>query len=219
MDLHINKKSVIIFDLDDTLYQEVDYLKSAYKEIVDPYVSSRIMYMQMMSWFREGKDVFQNLYENYDLRKNKLQLIEQYRKHFPNIKLNSGAKLFIEELYNYSIVMGLITDGRSLSQRHKIKALGLNDWINEIVISEELGSEKPNFKNYRTISQKYIGSNFIYIGDNPQKDFITPNSMGWYTIGIKDKGDNIHSQDIPLDITFQPHVWLSCFEEIKLIYS
>ena len=219
MDLHINKKTVIIFDLDDTLYQEVDYLKSAYKEIVKPYVSSRVMYIQMMSWFREGKDVFQNLYENYDLRKDKLQLIDQYRKHFPNIKLNSGARLFIQYLYSYSIVMGIITDGRSLSQRHKINALGLNDWINEIVISEEIGSDKPNFKNYRAIAQKYIDSNFIYIGDNPNKDFIAPNSMGWQTIGIKDKGDNIHSQDMLLDITFQPQVWVSSFEEIKIIYS
>ena len=37
----------------------------------------------------------------------------------------------------------LITDGRSLTQRLKIQALGLTDLFDDILISEAMQSEKP----------------------------------------------------------------------------
>jgi len=218
MELHIDKNTVVVFDLDDTLYQEIDYLKSAYRNIANSYANSDIVYEDMMVWYFQGDDVFQRLLDNYITNHNKLELVKQYQNHFPNIVLNTGVDKFIRKLQEYKITIGIITDGRSVTQRNKIAALGLKDRIDEIVISEELGSEKPNFRNYEAISQKYFGSNFIYISDNPEKDFITPNQMGWNTIGIRDEGDNIHPQDMTLDREYQPHVWVNGFEEITLMF-
>ena len=51
------KNKYIIFDLDDTLYYEIDYLKSAYQEI-----ASRIckednhLYNKMLKLYQEGKN-------------------------------------------------------------------------------------------------------------------------------------------------------------------
>ena len=36
---------------------------------------------------------------------------------------------------------------------------------------------------------------FTYVGDNPRKDFISPNALGWLTVCLKDDGRNIHKQD------------------------
>lgn len=36
---------------------------------------------------------------------------------------------------------------------------------------------------------------FTYVGDNPRKDFIAPNALGWLTVCLKDDGRNIHKQD------------------------
>ena len=35
-------------------------------------------------------------------------------------------------------------------------------------------------------------NNYYYIADNLKKDFITPNKLGWQTVGLIDNGLNIH---------------------------
>ena len=52
----------IVFDLDDTLFQEVDYLKSAYKEIaklVSP-VDPEPVYSEMFERYKAGENVLVN---------------------------------------------------------------------------------------------------------------------------------------------------------------
>ena len=57
-------------------------------------------------------------------------------------------------------------------------------------------SEKPALANYEYFMKRYTGcSDFTYVGDNPDKDFIAPNILGWKTICLKDYGRNIHKQD------------------------
>ena len=57
---------------------------------------------------------------------------------------------------------------------------------------------------------------YIYIGDNPKKDFITPNRLGWTTIGILDSGQNIHSQDVCIGNEYLPQRWVKSFTDIIL---
>ncbi|MGM9786689.1 MAG: HAD family hydrolase, partial [Candidatus Cryptobacteroides sp.] len=88
---------------------------------------------------------------------------------------------------------------RSIQQRNKIEALGLNRWIenDDIIISEEFGSEKPALANYEYYMKRYPECcDFTYIGDNPNKDFVVPNILGWETICLIDDGRNIHKQGI-----------------------
>jgi putative hydrolase of the HAD superfamily len=90
--------------------------------------------------------------------------------------------------------LGILTDGRSTTQRNKIKALGLDLWISEVVISEEFGSHKPDPRNYQYFEKVFPGGEYIYVGDNLCKDFVAPNSMGWKTVVLLDRGKNIHKQ-------------------------
>ena len=41
-------------------------------------------------------------------------------------------------------------------------------------------------------------SRFVYVGDNPMKDFLWPNRLGWVTIQLIDDGRNVHSQQVSL---------------------
>lgn len=118
-----------------------------------------------------------------------------------------------------NISIGLITDGRSLTQRNKIRALGLERFIPDknIVISEEIGSEKPEINNYTHFIGMNSGHRYFYIGDNPQKDFITPNELGWTTIGLMDNGQNIHTQT-SIGGNYNPQFWINDITElIKII--
>ena len=56
----------IVFDLDDTLIPEVDYLKSAFQEIasyIDP--ENKYLYHEMYHWFQNKENVFLQLQKLY----------------------------------------------------------------------------------------------------------------------------------------------------------
>lgn len=186
----MNKK-YIVFDLDDTLYYELDFLRSAYREIAETLSKENAdeLHQKMLSMYENKKDVFEFLSLDYDFPKE--SLLKIYREHFPNIVLREGVRDILDHLKGQKVKMGLLTDGRSLTQRNKIKALNIENYFDRIIISEEFGSEKPDEKNYKAFLEQ--GFNYSYIADNPKKDFITPKFLGWETIMIEDnEGKRIH---------------------------
>ena len=209
---------IVIFDLDDTLYKEIDYLKSAYQEIalkLEEY-GIRDAYSQMIEWYDDRKNVFDMINLTYGLDISKQDLLKIYRNHKPNIQLSYGA----EELFNVILrngdKIGLITDGRTVTQRNKIDALSISDYIqsDNIIISEEFGSEKPDLRNYQYFEELYSGFEFMYIADNPKKDFISANKLGWQTIGLLNDGRNIHPQELLVEREYLPHQWVKSLDEI-----
>ena len=74
----------------------------------------------------------------------------------------------------------LITDGRSLTQRLKIQALGLTDLFDDILISEATQSEKPDDKRFVFLYKQILRpqKRFIYIGDNIKKRFCRTQQTG-----------------------------------------
>lgn len=213
------KKRMILFDLDDTLYKEIDFLKSAYHEIakmVEFETNLRGIYEMMMQDYQAGKDVFQNLVNRSSGAISKEELLEIYRKHIPDIHLNEDVKACLDTLYKADIPMGIITDGRSYTQKNKIKALGLERWIpkENWIISEEIGSEKPDPKNYLVIEKKYPGYHYVYVGNNPNKDFKGANELGWLTICLVDSGDEIHPQNFDLDEIYLPKIKVNSLQNI-----
>ena len=202
---------VICFDLDDTLYKEIDYLKSAYREIAE-YAAGQCTgcsdsvnilaikaYNRMLDAYREGLNAFEELNLFLGLELPISDYLYIYRHHKPKIALPEDAVRTLDAMWAEGVRIGLITDGRSVQQRNKIEALGLEKWIEEedIVISEEFGSEKPNVANYEYFMRRYPECHdFTYVGDNLKKDFIVPNALGWHTICLKDDGRNIHRQEV-----------------------
>jgi putative hydrolase of the HAD superfamily len=208
------KSKCVVFDLDDTLVYELDFLKSAYKEIahkVNPanYVK---LYDKMMIWYIQKLDVFNCIIQEYP-RFTKEYLLSLYRNHFPEIKLNIGAEEVFTFCKSRNYRLGLITDGRSVTQRNKLKALKIEGVFDKIIISEEFGFSKPDPKVFEEFS--YIGiKEYFYIADNPEKDFVSPNMLNWETIALKDKGFNIHVQDFNVDFRFKPKYVVQELKEV-----
>ena len=102
---------------------------------------------------------------------------------------------------------------------NKIEKLDLWNYIqnDDIIISEEFGTEKPSFNNYTYFMDRYpLAERFIYVGDNVRKDFVAPNALGWKTICLKDDGRNIHKQDLIIERGFLPNIIVESFSEISL---
>lgn len=192
---------------------EIEYLESAYQEIaalLDPSQQHRL-YKEMIDWYHGKKDVFAVLETRYG--KTKVDLLDLYRNHFPKIKMAEEVKMVLNYIREKQYKLGLISDGRSVTQRNKLKALDIEHLFEKVIISEEFGSTKPDCKNYE-IFMEDKNSDYFYIGDNTQKDFIAPNNLGWVTIALKDAGKNIHKQDFSCPKEHQPHYIINNIKEI-----
>lgn len=221
--------SLVAFDLDDTLYKEIDYLRSAYCEIAlyathgNQLRGSDLLAM-MMQTLRNGGNAFRQLNKTLKTNTPIETYLQMYRSHRPDINLAEEVRLTLDELKAARGTLAIITDGRSVQQRNKIAALGLDRWIAEddIIISEEIGTEKPSEANYRQVMQRHPEmERFVYVGDNPAKDFITPNRLGWTTVCLRDNGENIHLQKFnELDMPYQPQHHIVTLTELpKLLAS
>lgn len=219
----INKR-IIIFDLDDTLYKEVDFVKSAFRFISNrfsDYAPVNSIYNSLIDEYNRKGNPFNKLLQTYNIPFLREDLLCLYRGHFPNINLSPGFKDLLSNLYfSKDFSVGIITDGRSVTQKNKIRALELDKYVmwDDIIISEEFGSSKPNIKNYLFFKKKYPKAIFYYVGDNLLKDFISPNKLGWHTICIIDKFNiNIHSQNIKVKNEYYPEFYVNDLSELKLL--
>lgn len=221
MQVKLKTNDFIVFDLDDTLYKEIDYLKSAYR-----FISAQLktetgkdIYEEMFELRTSGAVVFDVILEKYNIQRFTVKdLIFLYRFHKPTLELSSGVKPILDLLKSKNIKMGIITDGRSLSQRNKLKDLDVIEYFDKIIISEELGSEKPNANNFLSYHIDYPEYEFTYIGDNFTKDFIAPKRLGWRTIGLLDNGQNIHPQDLKTQNEGLPEYFIKSFNELKVSF-
>lgn len=193
--------TTVVFDLDDTLYPEVDYCKSGFSAAAEfaatlPRPAGAITPAEISDclWtlFSAGNhtttfnQALQTLGIDCD-EKVIRQLVTVYRNHTPAIELPETSKKVLDELkQNYALAM--LTDGFLPAQKLKVQALGIEYYFQYIVYTEELGREfwKPSPVGFQKILEELnvAPQNCVYIADNPQKDFIAPNSLGFTTIQL-----------------------------------
>ena len=204
---------IVVFDLDDTLYPERDFEKSGIEFV---YRNLGIKHISLETILNNRKNWIELIMNGSNNQITLQMVLDIYRKHFPTIQLYEDAKVFLEKLHSQGTEMSLITDGRSITQRNKLSALGIESFFKNIVISEEVNSEKPSESNFRMVMYNNLAENYIYIADNPKKDFITPNKLGWTSICLLDRGQNVHEQVFSNSIEYNPHFKIKSFKEINL---
>jgi HAD superfamily hydrolase (TIGR01549 family) len=172
----------VIFDLDDTLYSEKQYVKSGYKKIGE-YLGRSDAAEKLYKFFEEGKLAIDEYLSEIHENDKKVECLKIYRNQLPEIELYDGVIELIEKLKVKGIKVGIITDGRPEGQRSKLKILGLDKIIEDIIITDELGGiqfRKPCDIAFRVMQRKW-GIPFeqiIYVGDNLNKDFQACRQLG-----------------------------------------
>jgi putative hydrolase of the HAD superfamily len=194
----------IVFDLDDTLYLERDYVRSGF-EAAGNWASKELGVASLgpAAWqrFESGKrgDIFDMALQDVGI-KNDISLVSElvrvYRSHSPNIKLAPDAATVLPDL-RLRANTALITDGFSICQRKKIECLGISKWLDYSVVTDEIGIQyrKPHSRAFELIEENFAeaSTRFVYVGDNPAKDFTAPRARGWVTFRIRREG-GLHYQ-------------------------
>jgi len=188
----------VLFDMDDTLYPESDFVKSGFRA-VSCYLRSK--YGLAEDWLldemlrilqRDGRGkVFDTLLENLGLYSDdhiKL-LVYIYRSHRPTIYPFRDVLPIVDNLKKDGLRLGIVTDGMGSVQRNKIAALGMESLFDVIVCTDELGREywKPSVVAFKIALEllQVSATQAAYVGDNVHKDFVGPNSIGMLTIQVR----------------------------------
>jgi putative hydrolase of the HAD superfamily len=218
---------VVCFDLDDTLYKEIDFLKSGYRKVADMVekrygYDSHDVYERLLSWYNQEGNPFESLNETYGIDNPIGDYLNIYRFHHPSITLPSDVAKTLTELKEKDVLMGIISDGREETQKNKIEALGLTEWIcpDLVFINEDKKYFKPSHWSYDRTMLKCFEKNvdpdakFYYVGDNTEKDFMAPNQLGWDTICLLDDGRNIHKQNFEIENIKLPKKTIASISEL-----
>lgn len=216
-------KTAVLFDLDDTLYSERDYQQSGWKAVAREAekrgkLGAEAAY-SLMSGAMDAFDALHDACPGFPVS----EMVDIYRTHRPDISTAPGVKSLLQFLRDAGVATGIITDGRSIGQRNKIEALGLDKQVDYISISEEIGADKLSDRPF-VRAMEHFGPDFqyIYVGDNPAKDFLQPNALGWHTIMVREAkpGVNIHPQNLHVTTPLAlPDIVADNIEDVKHVFS
>ena len=183
-------RNCIIFDLDDTLYSEEEYVKSGFRAVANKYGNPDIGDALIQLYSDDPRNVFQRFGFSEEQCK---ECIKIYRTHMPDISLSDNVKCTLESLKANCYKLGIITDGRPISQWNKIIALNVRQYMDQIIVTDELGGEKyrkPSLIAFETMKSrlKTDFQHMVYVGDNPRKDFYVGSKYPILTIQVLKKG-------------------------------
>ena len=122
---------VLVVDLDDTLYNEYDYQTSGIKEVgkVIAALYGKEITEKMLNWRKEGeRDIWKRACQLLELPLSvKESFLWIYRLHRPAITLDTATSDALSHIRSLVKEFVILSDGRSVTQRQKMNALGLND--------------------------------------------------------------------------------------------
>ena len=173
----------VIFDLDDTLFSEKEYVRSGFKAVSE-YLGGEYG-DALWEFFDAGRPAFDELLKKLERECEKEEVLSIYRSHKPDIQPYPGVIEMIQDLKALGIKVGIITDGRPEGQRNKINALGL--MVDDVIITDELGGiqfRKPCDIAFRIMAMRWRLNldDIVYVGDNFEKDFEAARQLGMKSI-------------------------------------
>jgi putative hydrolase of the HAD superfamily len=189
----------VIFDLDDTLYPERAYALGGFRAAgawAKEHLGVDGMADRLTALLDDG-----HLGQSFKIALRELApqhtpdhaaaLLKAYGAHKPELSLFEDAQAALDRLAQKRLQLGLITDGHDKTQARKVAGLGIAPRFREIIYTGALGPDrtfhKPHpraFELMEAALRTASTDRFVYIGDNPTKDFVAPNAMGWRTILI-----------------------------------
>lgn len=221
------KINAVIFDLDNVLYNERDYIDAAYLNIA-AFLSNHChrqreqIYQKLLNDLQKKTSLYPRLFNDAlaDLGLDQAMLPE-ILKIYANITIDlqfyQGAEQLLETLRKQGVKLGLVTNGNVETQRNKVRLLGVEQYFDVVVYARELGNhnEKPNPEVYRVTIQALNcePEETICVGDNPYTDFFGAKKLGVRTVRLL-RGE---FKDIRLSAEYEADLAVRNLEELSKV--
>ncbi len=185
---------VVLFDLDQTLYPEAQFVRGGFRAVAD-HLAARCggsagalaEEMESILWAQGRGSVFNVLHERHGwgARVAPETMLHVYRTHVPKLRLHADAEELLRALVP---PLGLVTDGHATVQHAKIASLGLAERFAAIVCTADLGAHaaKPAATGFRVCLERLgvAAADAVYVGDDAAKDFVGPKALGMRTVRV-----------------------------------
>lgn len=202
---------VLVFDLDDTLYDELTYVKSGMSTVAAAisgeggYDEKEVFELLWARVLRERGRVFDDVLAELGIATTRRirRLVSLYRLHDPKLQLWPAARRCLRRLGE--LRMYIVTDGNQNVQQRKLRALGLYDdpRIRGCYLTYRYGREraKPSPYCFELITrrERCNPSDVLYVADNPTKDFVGIKPLGFRTLRVLTGQHRTIEVDSPLE--------------------
>ena len=187
--------NAVIFDLDNTIYdydichskaldKVANTLKCESSDFRKKYKEATIQAKNELGNTASSHNrfiYFKILSEHFNVSPEELNYV-YCTEYFKNIKPFKGVIELIKFFKETNIKLCLLTDFLTEYQYKKLRILGLSDYFDVIVTSEELGIEKPSIRSFQYCLNKLNepANKVLMIGDSIEKDIIGAKKCGIY---------------------------------------
>ena len=197
----------LVFDVDDTLYEQIVPFENAYKSLFDMDIDMEQFYLLSRHYSdvkfeasRNG-EMTMDEYHIYRIQEaardlgvfltdeQALNMQKEYKKNQQKLQMSDITINILELAKKNNVKLGVITNGPSEHQWAKIDALGVEKLIprENIIVSGDLGIiNKPDVRIFDAMQEKLQldTESLYYIGDSFENDIVGANNAGWKSIWI-----------------------------------
>lgn len=188
----------VTVDLDDTLFPQSAWLAGAWAAVAAAAVPYGVpdLLPSLLSIAAEGSDkgaiIDRALAEvGVDGSEYMFALVAAFSSWAPTtLDLYPGARDALVRLRSAGLTLAIVTDGNPVIQRAKLRALGLFELVDHVVISDEIGgraTRKPSpapFQRALDLCQ-CPADQAIHIGDRPAKDVVGAAAVGMRAVRVR----------------------------------
>jgi len=228
MSVNLDDVKLVVFDLDDTLYLEFDFVAGGFQAVAEQLGrkysrGSSELFHEMLELQRSGRrDIFQAVLTKLAGHYDAVQvqgLVNLYRTADRPLELLDDADRALTRFRQAALPLAILTDGPAEAQKTKVRLLGLKDRADYILYTELHGKEfaKPSPKGFHLLAHRFdvSGVQCLYVADNEKKDFAGPNQLHWQTVKVERDGA-LYSDHRSAEPLYRPKFTVRSLDELQI---
>ena len=176
---YFSRFKLVIFDLDNTLINEEDYLFEGYKNIAN-YLSKKykinnsLIEFALVENFRLNgrKNLFNKIFDEFNIGIEELNVVLRILREFKpknKIQLITELRIILERLKSLNISYVILTNGNPRQQKNKIAHINWGDLLPHVIYANEIEpkpSEASLKKYLLTLNKEFDKDKILMIGDS-----------------------------------------------------
>lgn len=184
--------TTVYFDLDGTLLDYDVPFSKLFEQTLSIDVTEDMVHTYSDQVLAGITQLLENPYEqafdvvrkDYDLDVDPEALAADYiEKEATATRIPTAVRELVKAI-SYRHRTGILTNGDGRMQRRKIDKHDLNELVDMVIISNEVGVRKPNQEIFEEAKERLPAETFVYVGDTFEEDILPAREAGFKTIYV-----------------------------------
>lgn len=192
-------ETAIWFDLDGTVLQYDSGFEGIFGQLTGEFPDSAFdtFSQRLFRALDDGEDDpyvrgFEAVLQSHELDGDPEELAEQFLDAELDATFVTEETRELLERAGENCPVGILTNGDGTVQRRKIEEHGLDEVVDDVVISGEVGERKPGLAIFELAQQRLDADEHVYVGDTYGEDIKPARQAGFRTVHVRnDDGSEV----------------------------